>query len=205
MKRVVAMFGMFLLAGGLFGGFPRTAQAGFYLGLGTGATEADGLQVSDLDDGSLVTGDMDDRGRAQIVFAGYAINRYLAVESSYISGLWKGRIDATSDGSEFYDAGSVTYVGRANGYTLEAVGLLPIAGPLGLYVKGGYAWWRMESVFENNQSSASFPDDGGNWLVGAGLQYAAGTHLTLRGEWKRIHGLENLDTDLFWAGVAVGF
>ena len=121
MKRIVAMVGMFLL----FGGFPKTAQAGFYLGLGAGAVAADGVQASDLDDGSLLTNDLDDHGRTQIVFAGYAINRYLAVESSYISGLWKGRIDATSDGSQFYNAGSVTYVGRANGVTLEAMGLLP--------------------------------------------------------------------------------
>ena len=83
MKRIVAMLGMFSLS--LCSGFPETAEAGFYLGLGAGATEADGVLVSDIDDGSLVTGDLDDRGRTKIVFAGYAINRYLAVEG--ISGL----------------------------------------------------------------------------------------------------------------------
>jgi len=200
MKRIVAMVGMFLLLSGV----PNLAQAGFYLGLGAGATQVDGIEASDLDDGSLVTNDLDDHGRAQIVFAGYAINRYLAVESSYISGLWKGRIDATSDGSQFYDAGSVTYVGRANGVTLEAMGLLPV-GPVALYAKGGWAWWRMKSTLDNNASSASSSANGDTWLVGAGVQYAAGEHLILRGEWKRIHDLEELDSDLFWAGVAVGF
>jgi len=206
MKRIVAMSGMFLLAGGLLGGFPKTAQAGFYLGLGAGATEINGgVQVSDIDDGSLVTGNLDDRGRMKIVFAGYALNQYLAVESSYISGLWTGQIDATSDGSAFYNAGAVTYVGRANGYTLEAVALLPLSSPLDLYVKGGYAWWRVESFIENNRSSTSFSDNNGDWLVGVGLQYAPATRLTLRGEWKRIHGVEDIDVNLFWVGIAVGF
>jgi len=201
MKRIVAMVGMFLLLGGV----SKTAEAGFYLGLGFGATEVDGVLVRDIDDGSLVAGDLDDRGRTKIIFAGYTINRYLAVESSYISGLWKGRIDATSDGSSFYGAGPVTYNGRADGYTLEAVGLLPVAGPFSVYGKGGWVWWRMHSSLDYNGSSSSFSNQGNNWLVGAGLQYAAGDRLTLRGEWKRIHGMEDLDTDLFWAGVAVGF
>jgi len=39
MKRIVAMVGMFLL----LGGFQKTAQAGFYLGLGAGAVAADGV------------------------------------------------------------------------------------------------------------------------------------------------------------------
>ena len=95
------------------------------------------------------------------------------MESSYISGLWKGRIDATSDGSSFYDAGSVTYLGRANGVTLEAMGLLPV-GPVALYAKGGWAWWRMKSTFDNNASSVPFSDDGDTWLVGAGVNMRRG-------------------------------
>ena len=200
MKRIVAMVGMFLM----FGGFPKTAQAGFYLGLGAGATEVDGIQTSDIHDGSLLTADLDDRGRAKIVFAGYTINRHLAVESSYISGIWKGQIDATSDGTCCYAAGPVTYRGRADGYTLEAVGLLPV-GRFSLYAKGGWVWWRMKSHFDNASLSASSSANGDTWLVGAGVQYAAGEHLILRGEWKRIHGLEELDSNLFWVGVAVGF
>ena len=87
---------------------------GFYVGGNYGYLNVDGED------------DFDDDNDVWQALAGYRVNRYFAVEGSYI---------------DFGHYGGDIARAKTDGYTLGIKGMLPLTESIGVYAKAGQLWW----------------------------------------------------------------
>ncbi len=169
-----------LLTGALFGG----------LALG-GLAQAEGLYIGGSAGGSHYKGDSvgglntDRSNTGAKIFGGYQITPNLGVETGYVD---LGKFDSA--------AGSL----KGDGVYLDAVGRLPLVGSLSAIGRVG--------VFNGKTDGFGGGGRDTNAKVGAGLEYAIDSNLSVRGEWERYRfdtrsGKAN--TDLYSVGVKYAF
>jgi len=119
---------------------PETDAAGIYVGGDYGYLRVDGDEEFD-----------DDKDAYQI-FAGYAVNKYVAVEGSYV--------DFGTYGNDLASA-------ETDGYTLGLKLGLPVTNSIDVYVRGGQLWYETDySVLGIDESE----DDTG-LFAGVGASY----------------------------------
>jgi hypothetical protein len=127
----------------------------------------------------------DDEGTAWSVTAGYRINRYLAVEASYVN---LGTLSAT-DTLDFplIGIGSLSFHRELEtaGPALTAFGMLPLAAGWQLYARAGmlFADTDLTTSINGNSNASSFDSD--VTTLGAGAQYDWGGHWSARLEFQR--------------------
>lgn len=181
MQKITAPNWLFSLAlAGLGGiGSAGTAQAeGLYIGGSAGSAHYKGPSI-----GGVAT---DRSSTGTKLFGGYQITPNLAVEGGYVN---FGKVKST--------AGQL----KADGLYLDAIGSVPLSGPLSAYGKLG--------VFNGKtQGSLIGSDRGTHAKLGAGLTYAIDRNLSVQGEWERYRfdttGVR-ANTDLYSLGVKFNF
>lgn len=171
---------------------PRLATAGACLAVLAVPAHAEGLYIGGMAGGSHYKGssvggvETDRSSTGAKVFGGYQITPNLAVEGGYVD---LGKFKSS--------AGQL----KANGVYLDAVGSVPLSGPLSAYGKVG--------VFNGKTDGNLISSDRGtSGKLGAGLNYAIDRNLSVQGEWERYR----LDTtgvrannDLYSVGVKYSF
>jgi OOP family OmpA-OmpF porin len=164
---------------------------GFYLGGGVGDFSAAVDEIDELDDIDDVGIDFSDSDNAMKIFAGYAFNRFFAVQGDFVdfgesSGFVSPSVSGTSD---------------VQGLAPSVVGTLPI-GPVELFARVGMMFYDVDL----NLGGGRVIDESGEdlvWSAGIGLDVL--DRLNLRLEYEEID-IEQLDEDdALWLNVAWKF
>jgi hypothetical protein len=150
----------------------------------------------------------DDEGAAWSVTAGYRVNRYLAVEASYVN---LGTLSATHSIGvpAFLGGGTFTFQRELEtaGPALTAFGMLPLSDSWQLYARAGmlFADSDLTTSFSGSTDSSSFDSD--VTTLGAGAQYDWGGHWSARLEFQRSLGVGGDDVvgDADVDGISLGF
>lgn len=187
------------------------ADSGFYFGASIG--QADSNFTSDIhqslvEEGfSVVSLSLDNTDTGWKLFAGYAVNSYLAAELSYIDlgktdadiaigGRIPGRID-TSMGIDGVNLGlKVSY---------------PFDDQFSAFAKLGGFFWNAKATANANLSvgsgTSSQKDTGTDFSYGLGLSYAFTDYVSVRGDWDRyrLGGDADADVDLWLVSAQYQF
>ena len=150
----------------------------------------------------------DDEGTGWSVTAGYRINRYLAIEASYVN---LGTLSATHTLALLPILGGGTLnIHReleTAGPALTAFGMLPLSDSWQLYARVGMLFADTDLTTSINGSSDSSSIDSDSTTIGAGAQYDWGGHWSARLEFQRT--LELGGDDMFDAPdvdtISLGF
>nr|WP_316641733.1 OmpA family protein [uncultured Roseateles sp.] len=157
----------------------------YYGGLSIGSARAriDQERISNalVGNGLTVTGfNRDERDTAYKLFGGYQFNRNFAVEAGYFDLGKFGFVSTTTP------AGTLNGQIRLAGLNLDLIGSLPLTESLSAFVRLGAQHARTRDHFSGSGAVAVLnPNPRSrevNYKAGAGLQYAFGPSLLLRGE-----------------------
>jgi len=165
---------------------PIGAQAGeFYVGASIGQAE-----LSEDFDGFAV----DEDSTAYRLVAGWSFNDYFALEGGYHN---FGDFE-----QEFDDLGTpVTVSLSADGFTLGAVGSLPVTDRFSLIGRAGWYFWDGDA--EINDVSQATPEDS-NLYLGGGVTFDVTERFQLTGDWTR-YELEDVTSNVISVGVQFRF
>jgi OmpA-OmpF porin, OOP family len=180
---------------------PLAVQAeGGYAGASFGKTSVD-LEC-DLD----ITCAADDSDTGFKVYGGYQFTPNLAVEFGYVD---LGEV--TASGTDSF-LGTTSVLIEASGFTLAAVGTIPLGDRFGLLGKAGFFRWDVDaSATSSVFGSASDNETGTDLFLGFGGFMNLGKNLSLRVEWERFMDVGDEDTtgstdvDLLSAGIVFRF
>jgi len=162
-----------------------------YIGAGFGQAKAkDAGNCSDFSGPGLFNPgyscSIDDTDTSFDLFLGYAITPNISAELGYVD-LGKYTLDAS--GTVFGTSTPVALNGdiKAKGWTMSAVGTLPLQPSFSLLGRFGFFIWNVDiSVNASSGSlsgSASDSASGTDPLFGIGAQWNVNKNLGLRGEW----------------------
>ena len=165
---------------------PISAQAGgFYVGASVGQAE-----LSDDFDGLVV----DDNSTAYRVVAGWSFNENFALEGGYHN---FGDFEQVFDNFGIPATASLS----ADGFTLGAVGSIPVTDRFSLMGRAGWYFWDGDA--EINNVSQATPEDS-NLYLGAGITFDVTERLQLTGDWTR-YELEDTTSGVFSFGLQYHF
>lgn len=200
MKRIIPLVGVFV---SILLVVASPASATFYGGGAVGQGSSD-LGLSDMSDGSQLTGNVDDSATGWRLYGGYKVFRFFAVEAAWMD-VGEVSVDATSDGSGLiYVPGSVTSELSADGYALAGLGVLPIGSKYQLFAKMGYFFWDAEMSIANGGSTLAGGTDGEDMLYGAGFVWNYTGPGSLRLEYETID-MDAMGVDTLSAGLSFRF
>ena len=119
------------------------------------------------------------------IFGGYDFNENFALEGAYVS-------SGTAEDTVFGEDVEVEF----SGFTVSAVGLLPLSDTMDLIAKAGFYTGEQEVTVQG----FTLDEDDDGFTVGAGMRFRTSDQFVVRGE------LDWFDTDLdsLWS-VSVGF
>ncbi len=180
----------------------------WYAGIGAGQSDWD-ISSSDVNKelaaaGITGTSSVDETDTAWKIFAGYQHNKYLGVELGYVD-LGEIDIDATTTAPT---ASTVNVNAEADGFTLSAIGTIPIGDKFGLFGRVGAFYWDVEAkaaaVVSGAVATASADDDGTDIFYGVGAKYDFTKNLGVRVEWERFD-IDGDDVDLVSGSLLYSF
>jgi OOP family OmpA-OmpF porin len=182
------------------------AEGDWYAGVSLGTAEANEIGFEDIDDGSALSGSIDDNDFGWKIFGGYAYNQYVAIEGAYVD-LGEVSINAESDGGGVsFDPGPVTAAIKATGFSLSVIGFMPINERLGLHAKIGYFAWEADQSLSNSAfQPVSVEFDGSDPTFGVGATYEVNDRLAIRGEYEKYVDIDEVDGSLFSLGLQYAF
>jgi OOP family OmpA-OmpF porin len=137
---------------------------------------------------------IDESGTAFRIVAGWRFNEYFALEGGYHD---FGDFEQAFvvDGEELNVALS------ADGFTLGAVGSIPLSERFSLMGRAGMFFW--DGNAEINNVSQATPEDN-NLFFGAGLNFQLTQKMRLTGDWTR-YDLEDTISNVFSVGLEYRF
>ena len=203
MKRI---YGLVLLTAGLHLCSVAVADGDWYAGLSLGLGEANEIGFEDIDDGSALSGSIDDNDFGWKIYGGYAYNQYVAIEGGYVD-LGEVSINAESDGDGVaYDAGQVTASIGTTGFSLSVLGLMPINDRLGLHARIGYFTWKADQRLNNSAFQPVSEDfEGSDPTFGVGAMYKLNDQTTIRVDYEKFADVEAVDGSLLSLGLQFHF
>jgi OOP family OmpA-OmpF porin len=173
---------------------PAANAKGFYVGGSLGQTSAD-LGVTDSIAPNI---SVDDSDTGFKVFGGYNVAKYFAVEAAWV--------DVASFSLESTDPilpASIT--GSADGFAVEAMGILPLGKSFELFAEYGmYLWDGTTDISMDGQSLPSASTDGTDPTFGVGFSWQPMAKGQLRFEAER-YAIESMDVDMYSVGFAYRF
>lgn len=207
----------------LSGGNVYAQDQGFYLGAGGGRSKANNAgNCSDLSSIFLSGGftcNSNDTGTGWKVFAGYQFNRYVAAEVSYVN-LGEFKISGSGNfaaGPPFLGPSTFNGSDKPTGFSLDAVGTLPITEEFGLIARIGAFRWTLDasatissSVGAGTLSSSDKPT-GTSVDYGIGVKYDFAKDFGVRAELQRFKNIGDeattgkSDVDLISASLLYRF
>lgn len=163
-------------------------EAGFYIGANFGFTRADtGTAADELRNDLLAIGfssatvSIDESDTGFKLLAGYQINRNIAVEA-YYANLGTYKFTAATTGPTVTGSGEI----EVTGIGVDVIGIMPFGGALSGFARVGLFRGESEASFTatgpSGTASDSGSDDGTDFKLGVGIQWAIGRNLGLRGE-----------------------
>jgi hypothetical protein len=176
-----------LLAAALFAlAMPVAAQPYVWVSIGSAKLDA------------LTSPDVSGSDRAAQFGVGWRFSRFVAVEASYLN-------------LPSYDALTPTInVWSADGYTLAAVGTVPLGASLSLVGKLGV--WNAESelttVTPGGSVTETKTDLGSRPLIGAGVEFHVDQHFSARAIYEQVRGKDGTEFDklrMFSIGALLRF
>jgi OOP family OmpA-OmpF porin len=137
---------------------------------------------------------IDDSGTAYRIVAGWRFNEHFALEGGYHN---FGDFEQTFvvDGEELNVALS------ADGFTLGAVGNIPLSERFSLMGRAGMFFW--DGNADINNVSQATPEDS-NLFFGAGLNFQLSQKVQLTGDWTR-YDLADTASNVFSVGLQYRF
>lgn len=167
-------------------GLSASAEAnGPYVGASIGSASLD-----DDFDGLMV----DDNSTAFRIVAGWRFNEFFALEGGYHN---------FGDFEQTFDDGNslVTATLSADGFTLGALGNIPLSERFSIMGRAGMFFWDGDA--EINNVSQATPEDS-NLYLGAGINFQLSQKLALTGDWTR-YDLEDTDSGVISIGLQYQF
>lgn len=189
----------------------RSDEKGWTIGAAQG--EADyHAQVSDFDDGSILSGDTDSHELGWKLYGGYRFNKWLAVELGYVElqndfddPTFEGFSDGTGARFASLGNGPVSVGFSPSGVFAEAVGSVPLGGRLYALGKVGLFAWENEIRVQDLDGESRRDESGTDPVFGAGVEFRFRSGLSLRAEYEIFTGVVDEDIDLITAGVSYRF
>jgi OOP family OmpA-OmpF porin len=165
---------------------------GFYVGGSLGQTSSDDLGFASSPE---VTIDESDTGFK--VFGGYNFFKFLSVEAAYV--------DVAGPGAEMTVPEPTSMSTEANGFAVEAMGVLPLGLKFQLFAEYGFFMWDGEATVSSaSLGSFSASDDGTDPTYGLGFGWNVIPKGQIRVEAER-YAVEDMDLDMYSAGFAYRF
>jgi len=162
-----------------------SADKGLFVAASVGSAE-----LSDSFDGFDINAD----STAYRFSVGWRLNDYLAIDGGYQN---FGRFDQTFD-----DMGTPLDVSlKADGFTLGAIGSLPIGDRFSLFARAGAFFWDGDA--EINDVSAASPEET-NFYYGAGARFALTEKLSVTADGSR-YDLDGTDSTILSVGLDYRF
>jgi OOP family OmpA-OmpF porin len=204
-------------------GVVHAQSEGWYIGAGAGQSKANNAgSCSDLNDVFLPGFDCtsNDTSTGWKLFAGYQFNPYLAVEGGHVDlGTFKISASGNFAGAPLPPGpGTASGSDKASGFSLDAVGTLPINEQFGLIGRAGLFAWKLDASATASQTnavptlsvSASDNPSGSGLDFGVGAKYDFNSVAGLRVEWQRFKSIGNdttgkSDIDLISASLLYRF
>lgn len=146
-----------------------------------------------LDDGSFTSQESEDTDTGFRIFGGFGQNPNFGIEIGY-SDFGEATFDAESDGCCFYPAGPVSASAATTGIDVSLVGRAPMSDAVAVTARLGMLKWETEFDARVSGGSGSDSEDGTDILFGIGLEFAASSSMSLRGEFTR-YALDDADLD----------
>ncbi len=174
--------------------------------------------VSDFDDGSIISGRVDDKDSGWKLYGGYRYSRYLAVEFGRTrlnndlddTATFTGQSDAS--GSK-YASGTVTVdIDKPIAYYLAAAGRLPMPlGPppyddrLALIGKIGVAAWKATETTIDSNRRIDKDKDGTNLMAGLALEYKWPNGIAIKSELEYYRDIVDEQYEFHALGLSYDF
>lgn len=153
-----------LCSGAAFAGSPKAPYVGAGIGFNTSVDDNDLSSACGV--GGVACREVCDTDKAVNAYAGYPLSPNLAVEVGYTDMDYTARLEQ----------GAVRADQQSKALTLSAVGRKPLTQNVGLYAKGGAAFWKSEVT-----GTAGDADDSGfTPTVGVGAEYNFSEHWGVR-------------------------
>ncbi len=122
-------------------------------------------------------------GKAQL---GYNLGKTFALEGGYT---YLGQANFTS----ITNAGAIGGSKQASLFNLDLVGKVPVNERFSVLARFGGYYWKTRSEMPNSITlgTATVNDNGFDFKIGAGVQYAFTPKFSMRGEFERFNGVGN--------------
>jgi OOP family OmpA-OmpF porin len=202
MKKLLILFAttMFLISAS----YSFAGENGWYAGLSVGQASIDtGVTAT------TGTASLDEEDTAFKLFAGYEINKYIAVEAYYLNAgeaSLKGNNGDTFvlDGTTYaFTANNASITAEAISYGLSGVFTYPLHQYFAPFAKLGFQKWDADFTVSAGGSSLSASDDGTGALFGIGFRMDFTDNISARAEFERYDFDE--DVDVITAGILYRF
>lgn len=222
-----------LIAAALAAAPASAAELGFYVGFLYGDRDKElgldtygAIAASIYDDlefsPELRSFSSEDDGKSYGFLAGYRLTQHLAFEGGY---MYVGKQSYRESASGFFfpdddepqaEDWSLSLSSRSSGFTLSALGILPISYSWEVYARAGvFIGSNTLNIWANSPAvpgpiATRFNESSTDWLAGAGIAMSLAEVYVLRAEFTRIFdaGAElfgEADADVVSIGVTVSF
>lgn len=188
---------------------PSAAPAAWYGGASLGVTSFD-HDLASFDDGSIISGRVDDSDSGWKVYGGYRLLPFLGLELGYVDLVNEFDLRTTfrgvSDGSGFlFDPGDVSVdIDEPAGYYAAAVGRLPIGTKFAAFAKLGFINWSADITTVSGGLATVRGDDGFSTMHGIGAELRVIRWLRVRAEWESFAQIVRDDVEMISVGVTFG-
>lgn len=170
------------------------ASAQAFLGGSIGQSDVD----EEVASGLITSGSVDGKDTAWKLFGGYMFSRNLGIEGAYVD------LGEVSYSGEFF--GSPVTGGKVGitGFTIAALGSLPVSEQFSVFGKLGLFVWEAEASDTTGGVPFSDKADGTDLMFGIGLGYQFTRNLGVRAEYE-MFAADEADAGLVSVGIVWRF
>jgi OmpA-OmpF porin, OOP family len=192
--------GLLALAAGCF-----SLNAGaFYYGIGAGQATDTEWDDRVIQDGSVGAITLEDQDSAFRLFAGFELDRNLAIEIGYVNfGEQSAQGDADGSGP-YWTGGPAAVESAVDGLDFGVAGTLPLSDEVVLLARVGVLSWKAELTYDDPSFREKHAESGNDLFFGGGLELRPGGPLALRGEYSR-YSIDDIDVDTVTASLVYRF
>jgi hypothetical protein len=151
------------------------------------------FSVDDFDDGSIMSGRVDDDNSLWKLLGGYRLNQYVSVEAGYVD--LSNDVDnettfaGISNGSgerfvSFPNSAVSVDIDDIKGPFMALVGHYPVLDQFLFTAKAGILFWQADEITRDLNGARKLNLDGTDALLGIGLQYEFANRISIRGEYE---------------------
>ena len=202
MKKLLVLLFAFTV---LFAQQAIAADNGWYIGAGIGQSSVDlGIDVT------IGSVSIDEEDTAFKMFAGYEINKYIAIEGFYLNAgeasVSGNAGDAISGDGEtiVFPLDNTRFKFESKSYGITGILDYPICQYFYPYVKLGVQRWNMEATVTMADITATMDEDGTDAIYGAGFRTDVTSNVSVRAEFER-YDFDGNDVDVLTANMMYRF